>query len=429
MTIEVPDFCLVMMVGGAYSGKSTMARRLFQSEEVVSWEVCRQTVAEDIEPDNSSDELAQQLLEDLVATRLQRRRLTVVDAPNLTKGQRASLKSIAKAYDAHRAAVVLETPLGICLERQKALGQNSGPAALREVRTEHAMLRQALDVVDRERFESVHRLDVEQQRSATLARRPLPCDRRHLRGPFDIIGDVHGCALELRILLKKLGHGDPYTSTSRRLVFLGDLTDRGPYNLFCYETVAQLVLEGRALCVRGNHDAKLLRYLERAKVTLTNGMSRTIGELEGKDDTYRESMEQFLGGLGHHYVLDEGRLVVAHGGLKETYHNRVSGRISSFCLYGDTNGQVDETGFPIRRDWDLDYRGEARVVYGHTPVTRPVWVNNTLNIDTGCVFGGGLTALRYPEMELVTVPALQTYWTPKRPLKEPVEESESGSTN
>lgn len=416
MVIEIPEFCLILLVGGACSGKSTLARRIFESEEIITLEA--------IERDTSVAGLpcvdaAQRRLEALVADRLAQRRLTVVDAPNLTKDQRASLKAIAKSHDAGRVALVLKTPRHACLERYRSADPQSTGVTVQQVRAEHAKLCQALEVIDRERFETVHLLDEEQQANATLTRHPLPCDLRHLEGPFDIVGDLHGCGLELRFLLKKLGYPEVSSPTSRRLVFLGDLTDRGPHNLACYETVAQLVSEGKALCVRGNHDAKLLRYLENAQVTMTNGMSRTVSELDTRDGAYRESMKQFLGELGYHYVLDEGRLVVVHGGLKEAYHNRVSGRISSFCLYGDTNGQVDDTGFPVRKDWDLDYRGEAKVVYGHTPVTRPVWVNNTLNIDTGCVFGGGLTALRYPEMEIVTMPALQTYWTPKRPLKEP----------
>ena len=116
-------------------------------------------------------------------------------------------------------------------------------------------------------------------------------------------------------------------------------------------------------------------------------------------------MIAFLDGLVSHYVLDGGRLVVAHAGLQAEMHGRASAAVRAFALYGETTGETDEFGLPVRYPWAQDYRGQAAVVYGHTPVPEPDWVNNTICIDTGCVFGGRLTALRYPERELVSVPA------------------------
>ena len=117
-----------------------------------------------------------------------------------------------------------------------------------------------------------------------------------------------------------------------------------------------------------------------------------------------------------HYVLDGGRLVVAHAGLIERYQGRASGRVRSFCLYGDTTGETDEYGLPVRLPWARDYRGRAMVLYGHTPMPEAEWVNNTMCLDTGCVFGGRLTALRYPEREIVAVPAAEVYYEPARPF-------------
>jgi protein phosphatase len=118
-------------------------------------------------------------------------------------------------------------------------------------------------------------------------------------------------------------------------------------------------------------------------------------------------------------VLDSGKLVVAHAGLREELQGRTSGAVREFALYGETTGETDEFGLPVRYNWAADYRGRAMVVYGHTPVPQPEWLNNTINIDTGCVFGGRLTALRYPERELVSVPAAREYATPARPLVQP----------
>ncbi|MCB0014243.1 MAG: hypothetical protein KDE34_20160, partial [Anaerolineales bacterium] len=87
-----------------------------------------------------------------------------------------------------------------------------------------------------------------------------------------------------------------------------------------------------------------------------------------------------------------------------------------FALYGDTTGERDEYGLPVRLDWAADYRGRALVAYGHTPTATAEWLNNTICLDTGCVFGHKLTALRYPEKELVDVPAAETYAESARPF-------------
>jgi protein phosphatase len=176
---------------------------------------------------------------------------------------------------------------------------------------------------------------------------------------------------------------------------------------------------GSALAVSGNHEAKLLRALRGRDVKISHGLAESLSQIEareGEEPGFRASAERFLDGLVSHYVLDGGRLVVAHAGLKEAYHGRASGRVRSFALYGDTTGETDEFGLPVRYPWAHDYRGRAMVLYGHTPVPSAEWVNNTMCLDTGCVFGGRLTALRYPERELVSVPARRTYYEPAKPL-------------
>jgi polynucleotide kinase-phosphatase len=102
--------------------------------------------------------------------------------------------------------------------------------------------------------------------------------------------------------------------------------------------------------------------------------------------------------------------------MKQEMQGRGSGKVRDFALYGETTGETDEFGLPVRMNWAAEYRGSAMVVYGHTPVPRPEWLNNTVNIDTGCVFGGKLTALRYPEKQFVSVPARRTYCESRRPF-------------
>ncbi|MBA4031096.1 MAG: polynucleotide kinase-phosphatase, partial [Planctomyces sp.] len=206
----------------------------------------------------------------------------------------------------------------------------------------------------------------------------------------------------------------------RRAIFLGDLVDRGPRNIDVLSIVRHMVKSGSALCVPGNHDVKLLKKLKGREVTINHGLAETLAEIdalpEEMRDNFRASAAQFIDGLVSHYILDDGRLVVAHAGMKEEMQGRGSGRVRDFALYGETTGEIDEFGLPVRHNWAAEYRGAANVVYGHTPVPEAEWLNRTVDIDTGCVFGGKLTALRYPEKELVSVPARRTYCEPARPF-------------
>ena len=180
--------------------------------------------------------------------------------------------------------------------------------------------------------------------------------------------------------------------------------------------VSRLVQGGQAFCVPGNHDVKLVKALRGRDVKLTHGLADSMRQLEKESPEFRQEMAKFLDGLISHYVFDDGKLVVAHAGLKESMQGRGSGAVREFALFGETTGETDEFGLPVRYNWAADYRGKALVVYGHTPQPEPLWLNNTVNIDTGCVFGGSLTALRYPEKEIVSVRAHATYYESKRPF-------------
>jgi protein phosphatase len=173
---------------------------------------------------------------------------------------------------------------------------------------------------------------------------------------------------------------------------------------------------GHAICLPGNHERKLVRALRGLNVQVTHGLAETLAQLEDEPEGFREQVAAFLDGLVSHFVLDDRKLVVAHAGMREEMQGRASGAVRSFALYGETTGETDEFGLPVRYPWAEDYRGTAMVVYGHTPVPEPEWVNNTICVDTGCVFGGSLTALRYPERELVSVPAKRTYYEPLKPF-------------
>jgi protein phosphatase len=423
-TVVVPDLSLVVLIGVSGSGKSTFARRHFRPTQVLSSDACRGLVADD-ENDQSATPAAFTLLHHIAGIRLRAGRLTVVDATNVKPEDRASLVRLAREHDVLPVAIVLDVPEGECLARNAARPDRDLAAGV--VRRQRADLRRGLRGLSREGFRKVHVLDgTEEVERAVITYEKQYNDRREDTGPFDVVGDVHGCRTELEELLTELGYAlrrdgegravDAEHPAGRRAVFVGDLVDRGPDSPGVLRLVMGMVAAGHALCVPGNHEHKLVRALRGRDVQVTHGLERTLAQLEAEPEEFRRQVEAFCDGLVSHYVLDGGALVVAHAGLKESLQGRSSGRVRSFALYGDTTGETDEFGLPVRYPWAQEYRGRATVLYGHTPVPTPEWVNNTLCLDTGCVFGGRLTALRYPERELVGVPARQTYYEPARPF-------------
>jgi len=426
MTITIPDFCLVVLIGSSGSGKSTFARRHFKPTEVISSDTCRGLVDDD---ENSLDATpdAFALVHAIAEIRLKRRKLVVIDATNVRKEDRAHLVRLAKKYHSLCVAIVLNPGEDICHERNKSRPDRQfGPHVIRQ---QTANLKRNIRALDREGFRHVHELrSVEAIDAAEIARTPLWTDRRNETGPFDIIGDVHGCADELELLLGTLGYALEWTGQSearrclveapagRRAIFVGDLVDRGPRTPDVLRIVHAMVTSGAALCVPGNHDVKFIRWLNGRNVKLTHGLDASAVQMEGESPAFREQMKQFLDNLVSHLWLDGGRLVVAHAGIREEMIGRSSGAVREFCLYGETTGETDEYGLPVRHDWAAHYQGKTTIVYGHTPVVSAEWLNNTICVDTGCVFGGKLTALRWPEKELVEVPAARVYAEPTRPL-------------
>ena len=416
--IEVPELGLVVLCGASGSGKSTFARRHFAATEVVSSDQCRALVSDD-ENDQSVTAAAFALLHDIIDKRLQVGRLTVVDATNTKREDRAPIVELARKWDVLTTAVVFDLPVGVCVERNEQRSDRTTPQ--HAIRRQHKTLRRSARNLRKERFSRVHFIrTVEELDAAKVIRNKLWTDRRDDHGPFDLIGDVHGCHDELIELLAKLGYDVGSSPIShpdgRRAVFLGDLVDRGPASDAVLQTAMSMVDADTALCVLGNHENKLARALAGRDVAVSHGLAETLEQLDARPSAFREQVATFIDGLVSHYLLDEGRLVVAHAGLPERYQGRSSGRVRSIALYGDTDGETDEFGLPIRYPWAEQYRGSATVVYGHTPVPDAQWLNNTICLDTGVVFGGELTALRWPEKELVSVAAYREYYEPIRPL-------------
>lgn len=432
MHISIPKLSLVVLIGPSGSGKTTFARKHFRPSEALSSDYCRGLVSDD-ENDQAASNDAFEVLHYIAAKRLARGRLTVVDATNVQPEARAPLVHLARRYHCLPVAMVFDLPESICHERNRGRDDRSfGSHVIRQQKTQ---LRRSLKALKREGFRHIFVMEsVEEVEAATIERVPLWNDRTSEHGPFDVIGDVHGCADELEELLQRLGYeavvvpgesafdsGSVYMHPGgRKAIFVGDLVDRGPRILDCLRIVRNMVQRGSGLCVPGNHDMKLLKKLRGKDVQITHGLAESLAEIDALPDDVREpfckSLAEFLDGLVSHYVLDGGKLVVAHAGMKEAMQGRGSGKVRDFALYGETTGETDEFGLPVRYNWAAEYRGPAMVAYGHTPVPHPEWLNNTVNIDTGCVFGGKLTALRYPEKEFVSVPARHTYYQPTRPF-------------
>jgi protein phosphatase len=412
--LTVPEMSLVVLVGASGSGKSTFARTHFAPTQVLSSDFFRGLVADD-ENDQSASADAFDTLHYVAGKRLAAGRMTVIDATNVQRASRASLVKLAKDHDVLPTAIVLDLPLGVCVARNATRPERDfGEHVIRRQRGE---LQRSLKSLEREGFRRVHVLRGEAEvAAAEIAVEPLRNDKRELSGPFDVIGDVHGCAAELEELLAELGYADGVHPAGRTAVFVGDLVDRGPDTPGVLRRVMGMASSGNALVVCGNHEQKLVRALHGRKVNVAHGLAESLAQLEAETEDFRRQAHEFCDGLIAHYVLDGGNLVVAHAGLPERYHGRASGRVRSMALYGDTTGETDEYGLPVRLPWARDYRGSAMVLYGHTPTLEPEWVNNTMCLDTGAVFGGKLTALRYPEREVVSVKAHQVWYEPTKPL-------------
>ncbi len=424
-TIEIPELSLVALIGASGSGKSTFGRQHFLPTEILSSDFFRGLVSDD-ENDQASTPDAFDALYYMLEKRLARGRLTVVDATNVRAEDRKRLIEKARKYHCFAVAIVLNTPEKVCQERNVSRpNRDFGPHV---VRRQIGELKRSLRGLEREGFRHVHILDGPEE--VEIRRTPLWNNKKDEAAPFDIFGDLHGCADELRSLLERLGWERyaldapeaPWGGESwrhplgRKAVFLGDLVDRGPNVLDTVRIVRNMVTAGTAFCIAGNHDVKFMRWLRGKQVQVKHGLEQSIAEVESLSAEERAKVASYLDGLVSHYVLDGGRLVVAHAGLREEMHGRGSGAVREFCLYGETTGETDEFGLPIRYNWASEYRGKATVVYGHTPIPEPEWLNNTVNIDTGAVFGGKLTALRYPEREFVSIPAAREYSVPIKPL-------------
>ncbi|HEY9679278.1 MAG TPA: polynucleotide kinase-phosphatase [Drouetiella sp.] len=425
MKIVLPEFCVVALIGVSGSGKSTFARKHFKETEVISSDFCRALVSDD-ENNQAATNDAFDVLYYIAGKRLDAAKLTVIDATNVQDDARKPILELAKKHHCLSAAIVLDVPEKLCVERNSSrTDRNFGPHVIPRQRQQ---LRRSIKQLKREGFRYIYVLespdDIE---NVVVERQKLWNNLKHESGPFDIIGDVHGCFDELEELIRDLGYIVERAEDSefgfnvsaphgRRAIFVGDLVDRGPKTPDVLRLAMSMVRSKVGFCVPGNHDVKLMRKLQGKDVRITHGLAESLEQFSSESEQFKKSVVAWIDSMISHYVFDEGKLVVAHAGMKEKFQGRGSAKVRDFALFGETTGETDEYGLSVRYQWANDYRGEAMVVYGHTPVLEPEWINRTICIDTGCVFGGKLTALRYPERELVSVPARKIYYDSVKPF-------------
>lgn len=411
VTLKPPS--LVVLCGISGSGKSSFARDTFPTTQIVSSDTCRALLCDD-PGDQRVSGRAFELFHWLISQRLELGRLTIADSTALTKRARVDLLNLAQQHSAQAAIFIFDIDLQECVRRDALRDHPVGEAVIAK---QYARFQQAKRDVNTEGWENIVIMGEQNDRSSVKRIRIGTFDLRYEHGPFDIVGDVHGCTVELLELVSLLGYkqdvdGRLSHPEGRRLVFVGDLGDRGPYNVEAFALVMRWARGGMAFYTPGNHCNKLMRYLLGRKVTQSHGLALTVSQVEEYEKSapgFKARLRDFIAGSPTYLWLDGGTLVVAHGGIKQNMLGRDDRTVQLMCLYGDITGKSNPDGTPVRLDWAAQYRGEATVVYGHTPTAKAEWRSNTINIDQGCVFGGRLTALRWPERETVEVKARQAY--------------------
>ncbi|MBY3433541.1 polynucleotide kinase-phosphatase [Rhizobium laguerreae] len=424
--ITLNELGLVLLVGATGAGKTSLAERLFTPYESVSLDACRALVSGDAE-DHSATRDASDVAERIVEARLRRRLLTVVDATNVRHEDRQRWIAVAEKTHSIVTAIVLDPGISFCHKHaRKREGTRYSP---RTIEQHHALLAR-----DKRKLGKAFGIrsafwlsSPEEIESATVVRRRSFNDLRDVCGPFDVIGDIHGMTDELEALLTKLGWGFVWTGEGeeravtlrhpddRKLVFVGDAVDRGPRSLDALRIMRSAVESGVGYAVASNHDARVSRWLRGHAVSEGGGIETTQAEFDGLSEKFRVSMGEFIDALPAHYVFDGGNLVVAHAGLEETMILGASKAMREFAVYGPKT-PPDSEGKSERVDWAKDYRGKASIVYGHVACDEAVWFGNTICIDTAAVYGRELTALRWPEKELVAVAASRAYAELDKPL-------------
>ncbi|WP_342471744.1 AAA family ATPase [Metasolibacillus sp. FSL H7-0170] len=438
MQLHLPHAAIVLCIGPSNSGKSTFLQNLVANNsialsEIVSSDDYRMTVA-DIDFINfqgaskqEADLLYEQyaaisaetfhIMEQIIIARAKLNRLTFVDATHLNAKEREIYFAIAKRQHIAIYGLLFDVPLEQLLARDKERQRPRGAARIKQ---QVRKLKDEKRLLKKEPFTKLYTIRPEEQ--VEVIRHPSDL-HIELGAGVDIIGDIHGCYDEMMALIKKLGYieenGLYKHPEGRKLISVGDIMSRGPKSLATMQFWLRQIESGLSYMTDSNHGWKIARWLDGKSVQLAHGDEMVEQEMQhfeqqhGANDTaqLKERLAKMLLHAPSHYIILEngiGKAIVTHAGIKDHYIGKNSPRIRDFCRYGDVIGTSD-TGRPIRADWYTNHQTSELIIWGHEPKLKPLKINNTINIDQGVVFGGQLTALRYPEGTLEAVDAYENY--------------------
>lgn len=450
-TIHLPHGGIVLLVGPSNTGKTTLLNQLIQEEQILASEVVSsdqfRVLVSDIEfitwngrPKDESDALfneyqqisgaAFDAMDYVIAKRCQLNKLTFIDATHLREEEHDKYLQMGKKFHLPVIAMVLNISETELLRRDS---ERAFPRGRSRIKQQYQHFKNVLRFIKKKPYRRVYLLGEEELQILNINRleNPLYID---IETGIDFIGDIHGCFDEFIEMISKLGYQKNdkgyYTHPEgRKILSLGDVLSRGPKSIETLQFFQQHVAAGLAYMIDSNHGWKIARWLDGKNVKMAHGDENVAAEFEEYERKNGSEAAEKLKGLlkellleakSHYIVRKNGvnAVVAAHAGIKDYYIGKQSARISDFCRYGDSEG-LDEHGKPIRKDWSISHKSSELILWGHDPKPQPLLVNNTLNIDQGVVFGGSLTAYRYPEQQFVSVKAKQDYANvPDNPLKE-----------
>ncbi|MFY3791119.1 polynucleotide kinase-phosphatase [Ureibacillus sp. MALMAid1270] len=439
MDVLIPNAGIVLLIGPSNSGKSTLLKQLVKKGQILPSEIVSsdqfRVLVSDVEfidlSNKSGDEAdtlfdnyqkisaeAFSMMDSLIETRCRLNKLTIVDATHLYSEDRKKYISMAKNNHVPIISLVMDVDQSVLLERDK---ERENPRGSKRIKQQYQVFKREKRFIKKEGYLATYFISHTNEIEVIRRENPLHLD---LGNGIDIIGDIHGCYDEMIQLLEKLGYeqnAEQYYihPEGRKFLSLGDIMSRGPQSMKTMEFFLRHVNNGLAYMIDSNHGWKIARWLDGKNVTLSHGDELVEAEFRQyevthgteKADTLKYAIKDLLLKSPSHYVITKNgipTLVCTHAGMKDEFIGKQSFDISDFCRYGDNEG-LDDTGRPIRKDWTIHHKTNTLIVWGHDPKPKPLVINNTINIDQGVVFGGELTAFRYPEKEFVAIQATTDY--------------------